>query len=91
MLPIPCIVTGALVGARLNTAFMVEFPVNEAVHVPVPVQPRVPVQPANTLPPSGVAVHGPMVVPDVKLPVWQLFVMLMVPVPVPVVVETVSV
>ena len=69
---------------------MVEFAVSEAVQVPVPVQPSVPVHPANTLPPFGVAVHGPMVVPDVKLPVVQLFVMLIVPDPVPLV-ETVSV
>ena len=75
----------------MNTAFMVEFAVSEAVQVPVPVQPSVPVHPANTLPAFGVAVQGPMVVPDAKLPVWQLFVMLMVPVPVPVVVETVRV
>ena len=87
----PCIVAGALVGARLNTAFMVEFAVIDCVQVPVPVQPSVPVHPANTLPAFGVAAQGPMVVPEVKLPLWQLFVMLMVPVPVPVVVETVRV
>jgi len=49
MLPIPCIVAGALVGARLNTAFTVQFAVNVPLYTfPTPVPPHVlPVQLEN--------------------------------------------